>query len=94
MKREKRYILLLLIAVLTASCEYGRQAEEQLNKFNSHAEEIDAMVNDGIEKVTDLDSILPETSKKLKEADSVINNATSTLDSLNQKVNEIENIFN
>lgn len=93
-KIKPGYILVLLITVLTASCEYGRKAEEQLNKFNSQAEELEVMVNGEIEKLTDLDSILPETSKRLKEADSIINDASSTLDSLNQRLNKIKNVFN
>ena len=92
-KVKVSYVLVLLIAVLSVSCEYGRQAEEQLQELDSKANELDAIINKGIEKVNDLDSILPETSKKLKEADSIINDASSTLDSLNQKVNKIENIF-
>ena len=83
-----------MVAMLSASCEYGRQAEEKLSEINSQADELDALVNDGIEKVSNLDSVLPETSKKLKEADSIIKDASATLDSLNQKVNKIENIFN
>lgn len=91
---NKSYVLILMIAVLSVSCEYGRQAEQQLNELNSQADELDALVNDGIENVSNLDSILPETSKKLKEADSIINDASSTLDSINQKVDKIENLFN
>lgn len=94
MKIKKSYILVLFIALITASCEYGRQAEEQLSDFNSKAGDIEKMVNDGIENVTALDSILPETSKKLKEADSIINDASATLDSLKQKADRIQNIFN
>lgn len=83
-----------MIGVLSTSCEYGRKAEEQLNKLNSQAEELDLMVNEGIEKITEIDSILPETSKGLKKADSIIKGASSTIDSLNQKVKDIENLFN
>lgn len=88
-----KYLLLLFTIILVSSCEYGRKAEEQLSKFNSHAEDFDIRVKEGIEKAN-LDSLLPETSKKLKEADSIIKNASSTIDSLNQKMNDIENIFN
>ena len=88
------YILLLFIALLSTSCEYGRQAEEKLSEFNSKVEELDSLVNGGIEKVTDLDSILPEMGNTVKKADSIINDSSATLDSLNQKVNDIENIFN
>lgn len=94
MKLKAFYVGILFLAGLTASCEYGRQAEEKLSEFNSKAEDLDGLINDGIEKVTDLDSILPETSKKLKEADSVIKDTSSTLDSLKQTVNDIQNIFN
>jgi len=92
MKRCK--IPVLLTAILLSSCEYGQQAEDQMNKFNSRVHELDSLVNDGIEKVNDLELILPETGRKLKEADSIIQNAATTLDSLNQKVNDIKNIFN
>lgn len=91
---KKNFLLVLLIVVLFSSCEYGRQAEQQLNELNSHVEDLDSMLDDGIEKVTELDSILPETNKRLKEADSIIKDASSTLDSLKQKVKRIENIFN
>ncbi|UJH90961.1 hypothetical protein LZ575_20130 [Antarcticibacterium sp. 1MA-6-2] len=87
-------MLVLLIGALVASCEYGRQAEEQFREINTKATELDGMVTDGLERVTNLDSILPETSKKIKEADSIINNASSTLDSLRQKADRIERIFN
>lgn len=93
-KIKKSYVLVLLIGALVASCEYGRQAEEQLREINTKATELDGMVNDGLERVTNLDSILPETSKKIKEADSIINDASSTLDSLRQKADRIERIFN
>ncbi len=89
-----RYVLVLFIAILTSSCEYGRQAEDQMNKFNSQVKDLDSMVNEGIEKVSDLESILPETGKRLKKADSIIKETSSTLDSLKQKVEDIENIFN
>lgn len=88
------YILVFFISLITVSCEYGRQAEEQLNEFNSKAGDFEKMVNDGIENVTALDSILPETSKKLKQADSIINDASATLDSIKQKADRIQNIFN
>lgn len=87
------YLLLLLAPLFLTSCEYGRKAEEQLNRFNSHAEEFDSMVNEGIEGLSDLDSLLPETNKRLKTADSIIKNTSSTLDSLNQKVDKIKNLF-
>jgi chromosome segregation ATPase len=80
--------------VLFSSCEYGREAEQKLNELNSQVEDFDSMINDGIEKVNELDSILPETNKRLKKADSIIKDASSTLDSLKQKVDRIENIFN
>lgn len=85
--------MVFMLAVLSISCEYGRQAEEKLKEINTQAEELDAVMNEGIENVTNLDSILPETSKKLKEADSIINDASATLDSLNQKVKDIGNNF-
>lgn len=94
MGKFKQYILIILVALLSVSCEYGRQAQDKLSEINSQADDLDKMVNDRIENVTNLDSILPESSKKLKEADSIINDASATLDSLNQKVNAIENIFN
>ena len=93
-KIAKNFILVMLIGFTTVSCEYGRQAEEQLSDFNSTAGEFEKMVNDGIENVSALDSILPETSKKLKTADSIIDDASSTLDSLKQKADRIQNIFN
>lgn len=93
-KIKHKYMVIIMIALLSVSCEYGRYAEEKLSEFNSQAEDLDKMVNDRLENVTELDSILPESSKKLKEADSIINDASSTLDSLNQKVQAIENIFN
>ena len=93
-QRKSKYIMILLLALLSFSCEYGRQAEQKLSDFNQKADELDKMVNEGIENVTDLDSILPESSKKLKEADSIIKDASATLDSLNQKVNKVQNIFN
>lgn len=93
-KIKQNYILLIFLALATVSCEYGRQAEEQLSDFNSKAGEFEKMVNDGIENVSALDSILPETSKKLKIADSIIDDASSTLDSLKQKADRIQNIFN
>lgn len=91
---KQNFFLVLLMVVLFSSCEYGRQAEQQLNEFNSQVEDLDSMINDGIEKVTQLDSILPETNKRLRKADSIIKDASSTLDSLKQKVDRIENIFN
>lgn len=91
---KTNYVLVLFLAVLLSSCEYGRQAEEQLNDINSHVEDLDKMINDGLQQVNQLDSILPQTNKRLKEADSIIQNASSTLDSLKQKVNRIENILN
>lgn len=89
----KPIYLLVLAPILLTSCEYGRKAEEQLNRFNSHAEELDSMVNEGIEDLSNLDSLLPETNKRLKKADSIIKNTSSTMDSLNQKVKEIKNLF-
>ena len=94
MKFRSLFILSLMFTTLLTSCEYGRKAEEELNKLNSQAEELDAMVNAGLEKITALDSILPETQKSLKKADSLVKNASSTLDSLNKKVEGIQNIFN
>lgn len=88
------YVGMMIVAVLTASCEYGRQAEEQLNEFNSQAEELEVLINEGIDKVNSLDSILPKTNERLKQADSIVKDASSNLDSLKQKVNEIQNIFN
>lgn len=88
------YISVLFIAFLSTSCEYGREAEKKLNEFNTQAEDLNSLVNDGIGNLTDLDSILPETSKKLKKADSIMNDASVTLDSLNQKMNDIKNFFN
>lgn len=93
-KINLRYLLVLLIGVMSTSCEYGRQAEEQMKKFNTQVKDLDSMVNEGIEKVSDIDSILPKTSKRLKEADTLIKDAASTLDSLKQKVRDIENILN
>lgn len=93
-KFNRNYILLMFIALITTSCEYGRQAEEQLSEFNLKAGELEKMVNEGIENVTALDSFLPETSKKLKVADSIVNDASATLDSLKQKAERIQNIFN
>lgn len=90
----QKFFLVLLVVVLFSSCEYGRQAEQQLKEFDSHVKGIDSMINEGIDKVSDLDSILPETNKRLKKADSIIQNASSTLDSLKQKVDRLENIFN
>lgn len=94
MKMKLSYVLVVFIAMMTSSCEYGRQAEEQLNNINSQVKDLDSMVNEGIENVSDLETILPETGKKLKEADSIIKDTSSTLDSLKQKVNDIQNIFN
>lgn len=91
---KKNFFFVLLMAVLISSCEYGRQAEQKLKEIDSQVGDLDSMINDGIEKVTELDSILPETNKRLKEADSIIKDASSTLDSLKKKVNRIENIFN
>lgn len=91
---KNNFFLVLLVVVLFSSCEYGRQAEQQLKEFNTQVEDLDTMINDGIEKVTELDSILPETSKRLKKADSIIKDASSTLDSLKQKADRIEKIFN
>lgn len=91
---KRNYILVIFIVLITASCEYGRQAEEQLSDFNSKAGELEKMVNDGLENVTALDSLLPETSKQLKKADSIMDDASATLDSLKQKADRIQNIFN
>ena len=94
MKIKPLFILALIITTLLTSCEYGRKAEEELNKLNSQAEELDAMLNEGLEKINNLDSILPETRKSLKRADSIAKDASSTLDSLNKKVEGIQNLFN
>lgn len=94
MKQKSFLVLVLLMVVLFSSCEYGRQAEQQLNEINSHVEDLDIMINQGIDKVTELDSILPETNKRLKKADSIIKDASSNLDSLKQRVERVENIFN
>ena len=94
MKKFKIVIVLAMLVTGISSCEYGREAERQLHEINNQAEEIDAMVNESIESVSNLDSVLPETSKKLKKADSIIGDASATLDSLNRKVEAIENIFN
>ena len=94
MKMRQTFFGLIMVAVLLTSCEYGRQAEEKLSDFNTRVEELDATVNEGIENISNLDSVLPETSKRLKEADSIVNDASATLDSLNQKVKDIENLFN
>jgi len=88
------FILALGIGTLLTSCEYGRKAEEELNKLNSQAKELDAMVNDGMEKISKLDSLLPQTSESLKKADSLVKDASSTLDSINKKVESIQNLFN
>ncbi len=93
-KIKQNYILVMFITLITVSCEYGRQAEEQLSEFNSKAGELERLVIDEIENVSALDSILPETSKQLKKADSIINDASATLDSLKQKADRIQNIFN
>lgn len=90
----KQNFLIVLVVLFFSSCEYSRQAEQQLKEVNSHVEDLDVMISDGIEKVTELDSILPETNRRLKEADSIIKETSSTLDSLKQKVNRIEKIFN
>ena len=94
MKKFKLTLVLVILVAGFSSCEYGREAERQLHEINNQAEDIDAMVNEGIESVTNLDSILPETNKKLKKADSIIGDAAATLDSLNSRVEAIENIFN
>lgn len=88
------YILVLFIAFISFSCEYGHQAEDQLNKLQLQTEDLDALINEGIEKVTELDTILPQTSKRLKEADSIFKDASSTLESLKQKVDDIQNLIN
>lgn len=89
-----KYFLALLIVVMSTSCEYSRQAEEQMNKLNTQVKDLDSMVSEGIEKVSEIDSIIPKTSKRLREADTLIKDATTTLDSLKQKVRDIENILN
>lgn len=94
LKMNIRHLLVLLTFVTLTSCEYGRQAEEQMNKFNTQVKDLDSMVDEGIEKISEIDSILPKSSKRLKEADTLIKNAASTLDSLKQKVREIETILN
>lgn len=91
--KMKTYCIAFMLAVFSISCEYGRQAEEKLKNIITQVEELDAVMNEGIENVTNLDSILPETSKKLKETDSIINDAFAALDSLNQKVKDIENNY-
>lgn len=94
MKMKFAHVLIIMVAMFSVSCEYGQQAEEKLSEINKQADELDALVNEGIEKVTELDSVLPETSKRLRKADSIIKDASATLDSLNKKVDAIENIFN
>ncbi|MDN3724941.1 DUF1732 domain-containing protein [Aequorivita sp. SDUM287046] len=94
MKLKLSIILALIVGTFFTSCEYGRKAEEELNRLNSHAEELDAMLNENLEKITELDSILPETQRSLKKADSIVKDASSTLDSLNKKVEGIQNLFN
>lgn len=94
MKMKLLGALLTVVVLSSVSCEYGRQAEEKLNEINSRADELDALVDEELEKVKELDSLLPETNKRLKKADSIIDDASKTLDSLNRKVKAIENIFN
>ena len=79
----RKTALLLFTAGLLASCEESRQkATEQLNELNQKTEELNTVLDDGLQKIGSLDSVVRSGAEQIKEYDSLVTRSTSRLDSI------------
>ena len=79
----KLNILVFVAACFLVSCEESRQrATEKLNELNEKTEELNTVLDDGLQKIESLDSVVRSGAEQIKEYDSLVTRSTSKLDSI------------
>lgn len=97
MKLLSKYTIILMLAIgLLASCSESRKrATEKLNELSNKADQLNATMDEGIDKIMVLDSVINSEAKQIKEFDSIVDKASSKIDSVaNGKIDSWKNITN
>lgn len=85
-RKIKAGLFIFSSSIVLLSCqEVTSGLDEQLNKIDKHAEELDSAVNRGLDKVESLDSTITAKSQKIKNLDSIVRKTTKRIDSLVSK---------
>ena len=88
-------LILSVSAIFTGCQEMNSKVDEQLDRINDRAEELDSAVNQGLDKVEDLDSTISAKTRRLKNLDSVVRKTSIRIDSLvNKSTEEIDRRLN